>query len=42
MPAILLELGFFDSANNADLLINPTFRDELVKVMIETLKTRLA
>lgn len=42
MPAILLELGFFDNANNADLLINPTFRDELVKVMIETLKTRLA
>jgi N-acetylmuramoyl-L-alanine amidase len=42
MPAILLELGFFDNPNNADLLINPTFRTALVRTMIETLKTRLA
>jgi N-acetylmuramoyl-L-alanine amidase len=42
MPAILFELGFFDNPNNADLLINPTFRGEMVKVMVETFKTRLA
>ena len=42
MPAILLELGFFDNPNNADLLINPTFRTALVTAMIETLKTKLA
>ena len=42
MPSILFELGFFDNPNNADLLINPTFRTNLVKVMIEVLKTKLA
>jgi N-acetylmuramoyl-L-alanine amidase len=41
MPAILFELGFFDNPNNADLLINPTFRTNLVNVMIESLKTKL-
>jgi N-acetylmuramoyl-L-alanine amidase len=41
MPAILFELGFFDNPNNADLLINPTFRTALVKAMVETLKTKL-
>ena len=41
MPAILFELGFFDNPNNADLIINPTFRTALVTSMIETLKTRL-
>jgi N-acetylmuramoyl-L-alanine amidase len=42
MPAILLELGFFDNPNNADLLVNPTFRTTLANTMVETLKTRLA
>jgi len=41
MGAILLELGFFDNPNNADLLVNPTFRTQLVNVMVETLKTKL-
>lgn len=42
MAAILFEIGFFDNPNNADLLDNPTFRTQLVKVMVETFKTRLA
>ena len=42
MPAILLELGFFDNPNNADLLVNPTFRTALVNTIVEVLKTRLA
>lgn len=42
MPAILLELGFFDNPNNADLLVNPTFRTSLVNTIVEVLKTRLA
>jgi N-acetylmuramoyl-L-alanine amidase len=41
MPAILFELGFFDNPNNADLLINPTFRTALITSMIETLKTKV-
>lgn len=41
MPAILFELGFFDNPNNADLLINPTFRSNLINVMIETIKTKV-
>jgi N-acetylmuramoyl-L-alanine amidase len=39
MPAILLELGFFDNPKNADLLINPTFRSNLIHALVETLKT---
>lgn len=42
MPAILLELGFFDNPNNADLLVNPTFRTSIVNTIVEVLKTRLA
>jgi len=41
MPAILFELGFFDNAKNADLLINPEFRAEVIAVMVQKLKENL-
>ena len=41
MPAILFELGFFDNPKNADLLINPAFRAEVIAVMITKLKENL-
>ena len=34
MPAMLFELGFFDNPDNADLLINPKFRSEVVQAML--------
>jgi N-acetylmuramoyl-L-alanine amidase len=37
MPAILFELGFFDNANNADLLINPAFRAEVITAIVAKL-----
>lgn len=33
MPAILLELGFFDNPQNADLLMLPTFRAEIAEII---------
>lgn len=39
MPSILFELGFFDNANNADLLINPYFRKEVIAAIVAKLKT---
>jgi N-acetylmuramoyl-L-alanine amidase len=39
MPSILFELGFFDNANNADLLINPEFRKEVNAAIVAKLKT---
>jgi N-acetylmuramoyl-L-alanine amidase len=35
MPAMLFEMGFFDNPNNADLLMNPTFRKEVIDVMLK-------
>jgi len=34
MPAMLFELGFFDNPDNADLLINPKFRGEVIQAML--------
>jgi len=34
MPAMLFELGFFDNPDNADLLINPKFRKEVIHAML--------
>jgi N-acetylmuramoyl-L-alanine amidase len=41
MPSILFELGFFDNPKNADLLINPQFRAEVIAVMVQKLKENL-
>lgn len=37
MPAILFELGFFDNPDNADLLMNPHFIEDIAKVMVDEL-----
>jgi len=37
MPAILFELGFFDNPKNADLLINPEFRAEVLSALVAKL-----
>jgi N-acetylmuramoyl-L-alanine amidase len=34
MPAMLFEVGFFDNSANADLLINPKFRKEVIQAML--------
>ena len=39
MPSILFELGFFDNPDNADLIINPIFRDEVIQAIIKKLVT---
>jgi len=31
---MLFEIGFFDNSANADLLINPKFRKEVIQAML--------
>lgn len=35
MPAMLFEIGFFDNAKDAELLINPKFRAEVIQAMLK-------
>lgn len=39
MPSILFEIGFFDNPNNADLLMKSDFRKNVVKSIVDILKT---
>jgi hypothetical protein len=41
MPAILFELGFFDNPHNADLLMMPEFRSEMVDIILQGLVREL-
>jgi N-acetylmuramoyl-L-alanine amidase len=38
MPAMLFEIGFFDNPNNADLLMNPKFRQEVIIAMLNEIE----
>lgn len=38
MPAMLFEVGFFDNPHNADLLINPEFRAEVIDAMLKEIE----
>lgn len=37
MPSMLFEIGFFDNPHNADLLINPKFRAEVIQAILKEL-----